>query len=480
MPISGIIERRRDPRGSTRRRKSSRSGAGGAQDLGDRFGRGPAVAAFRARALRSVEARGIETRLAGEARSGHPVALGQAVDGGPDAVVRQHGGQTFAELRRSASVGNSNLARKLKFVRDGSSQYRTQASSFRAHPAVVPSCLSPTPRTRVPDDALDLQNLSAKASGGGRGAGRFDGAPVDRRMAIIHFSTAAQVARDRRQALRRARRPRCWSRSRPRRSARLCVTSRRAAATCSRISTRPLPLSAVRWAKPLPLGPDGRHVFPDLAAMIGRCFPLARPLLHALDAETPTSSRSRPARDAAARPPAEDDPRLGGRGFGRRFPNPVGLAAGFDKQCEVPDALLGARLRLRRDRRRRAAAPARQPAPARLPPARGRGGHQPLRPQQRRARRRRARGSRRGTARPASSASTSAPTRTARDRVADYVACIRGLAPRSSTSSPSTSRRPTRRACATSRARLSRRSSRPRRRGPRRAARQGERSARSS
>ena len=26
-----------------------------------------------------------------------------------------------------------------------------------------------------------------------------------------------------------------------------------------------LPLTAVRWAKPLPLGGDGRHVFPELA-----------------------------------------------------------------------------------------------------------------------------------------------------------------------------------------------------------------------
>ena len=25
-----------------------------------------------------------------------------------------------------------------------------------------------------------------------------------------------------------------------------------------------LPLAAVRWVKPLPLGPDGRHVFPEL------------------------------------------------------------------------------------------------------------------------------------------------------------------------------------------------------------------------
>ena len=27
-----------------------------------------------------------------------------------------------------------------------------------------------------------------------------------------------------------------------------------------------LPLSAVLWKKPLPLGPDGHHVFPDLSA----------------------------------------------------------------------------------------------------------------------------------------------------------------------------------------------------------------------
>ena len=38
--------------------------------------------------------------------------------------------------------------------------------------------------------------------------------------------------------------------------------------------------------------------------------------------------------------PAPDDPRLAVRAFGLNFPNPVGLAAGFDKSAEVPDALL--------------------------------------------------------------------------------------------------------------------------------------------
>ena len=38
--------------------------------------------------------------------------------------------------------------------------------------------------------------------------------------------------------------------------------------------------------------------------------------------------------------PPVDDPRLGVKVLGLRFPNPVGLAAGFDKDAEVPDAML--------------------------------------------------------------------------------------------------------------------------------------------
>jgi dihydroorotate dehydrogenase len=37
---------------------------------------------------------------------------------------------------------------------------------------------------------------------------------------------------------------------------------------------------------------------------------------------------------------APDPPRLGVRLWGRLFPNPIGLAAGFDKHAEVPDAIL--------------------------------------------------------------------------------------------------------------------------------------------
>lgn len=38
--------------------------------------------------------------------------------------------------------------------------------------------------------------------------------------------------------------------------------------------------------------------------------------------------------------PRSDDPQLAVRAFGLNFPNPIGMAAGFDKSAEVPDALL--------------------------------------------------------------------------------------------------------------------------------------------
>ena len=75
--------------------------------------------------------------------------------------------------------------------------------------------------------------------------------------------------------------------------------------------------------------------------MIGRAFPLVRPLLHRLDAER---AHDLTLRALALMPPVrdpKDDPRLAVELLGRRFPNPVGLAAGFDKGARVPDALLG-------------------------------------------------------------------------------------------------------------------------------------------
>jgi dihydroorotate dehydrogenase len=75
--------------------------------------------------------------------------------------------------------------------------------------------------------------------------------------------------------------------------------------------------------------------------MIGALFSLARPALHALDAETAHQLTIRGLSLMPVMPLPADDPRLSVAAFGRAFPNPVGLAAGFDKQCEVPDQLLG-------------------------------------------------------------------------------------------------------------------------------------------
>ena len=69
-------------------------------------------------------------------------------------------------------------------------------------------------------------------------------------------------------------------------------------------------------------------------------FGLARPFLHRLDPETAHGLTIRALALAPSRVPAPDDPRLATTVFGKSFPNPVGLAAGFDKQAEVPDRLL--------------------------------------------------------------------------------------------------------------------------------------------
>ena len=94
-------------------------------------------------------------------------------------------------------------------------------------------------------------------------AGVFTGAPVDIADGFIHFSTADQAAET---------------------AARhfagrddLVLLAVDADALGDALRYEPsrggalfphlygtLPLSAVRWVKPLPLGPDGRHVFPEL------------------------------------------------------------------------------------------------------------------------------------------------------------------------------------------------------------------------
>ncbi|WP_133366284.1 quinone-dependent dihydroorotate dehydrogenase [Qipengyuania sediminis] len=69
-------------------------------------------------------------------------------------------------------------------------------------------------------------------------------------------------------------------------------------------------------------------------------FRLVRPALFALDPEPAHRLTIAALKRAPLRPPPSDGP-LTVEVAGLRFPNPIGLAAGFDKDAEVPDALLG-------------------------------------------------------------------------------------------------------------------------------------------
>lgn len=75
--------------------------------------------------------------------------------------------------------------------------------------------------------------------------------------------------------------------------------------------------------------------------MIGSLFSLARPLIHRLDAEMAHRLTVAALAAAPALKPAADDPILATEAFGLAFPNPVGLAAGFDKHAEAVDGALG-------------------------------------------------------------------------------------------------------------------------------------------
>ena len=70
-------------------------------------------------------------------------------------------------------------------------------------------------------------------------------------------------------------------------------------------------------------------------------FRLIKPALFALDSETGHRLAIRSLAALPRRAPAPCGGPLGIKVAGLAFPNPVGVAAGFDKDAEVPDALLG-------------------------------------------------------------------------------------------------------------------------------------------
>ena len=74
--------------------------------------------------------------------------------------------------------------------------------------------------------------------------------------------------------------------------------------------------------------------------MIGLFDRLGLPLLRLMEAENAHRLAIAALRFAPLRQPPADDPALAVRAFGLGFPNPLGMAAGFDKHGEVPDALL--------------------------------------------------------------------------------------------------------------------------------------------
>lgn len=74
--------------------------------------------------------------------------------------------------------------------------------------------------------------------------------------------------------------------------------------------------------------------------MIGALWPLLRPAVHTLDPETAHLATLAALERLPARRLAAVDPRLRTDAFGLSFPNPIGLAAGFDKDARVPDAML--------------------------------------------------------------------------------------------------------------------------------------------
>ncbi|HEX3502358.1 MAG TPA: quinone-dependent dihydroorotate dehydrogenase [Xanthobacteraceae bacterium] len=74
--------------------------------------------------------------------------------------------------------------------------------------------------------------------------------------------------------------------------------------------------------------------------MIGFLNRLTRPFLNALEPEDAHRLAVNLLKRAPLPPARPDDPRLAMRVFGLNFPNPIGIAPGFDKDAEVPDALL--------------------------------------------------------------------------------------------------------------------------------------------
>jgi uncharacterized protein (DUF952 family) len=94
--------------------------------------------------------------------------------------------------------------------------------------------------------------------------GVFAGAPVDLQDGFIHFSTAGQLRETAARHFRGQDDLLLVAVDEARLGDRLSYEPSRGGDLFPHLY-RALPLEAVAWVKPLPIGPDGSHVVPDLA-----------------------------------------------------------------------------------------------------------------------------------------------------------------------------------------------------------------------
>lgn len=93
--------------------------------------------------------------------------------------------------------------------------------------------------------------------------GRFDGAPIDLADEFIHFSTRDQAAETARRHFAGQTGLLLIAVDAGALGDKLVFEPSRGGALFPHLYG-PMPLSAVKWVKPLPLGDDGIHAFPDM------------------------------------------------------------------------------------------------------------------------------------------------------------------------------------------------------------------------
>ena len=197
--------------------------------------------------------------------------------------------------------------------------------------------------------------------------GRYRGSALDRRDGFIHFSTAAQAGRNRRQTFRRtgrsdAGRGRCrgaWTSLKWERSRGGDLFPHLYAA---------LPLAAVRWARPLDDEVGGPALVSGARSVIGFLDRLARPFLRALDPEDAHGMAIKMLKFAPLPPAPRDDSRLASACLRPQFSESGRHCGRLRQACRSAGCAAAPRLRLRRSRHHHADAAARQSAAAAVPP----------------------------------------------------------------------------------------------------------------